>query len=287
MNSKISLILISHKSKELVLKYINNIYNKISIIIIDNSYDLSLEKEIKKNYPNILFKFMDNNGYGAAINYGSKFVKTEYFIISNPDISGINYDNLKIFYKNAIKLKNKFSVLGPRFINADPKSIKQSDLKIEIAEMRYLSGACMFFNKSNFDLMGGFDENIFLYFDENDFCKRSIKFDKNYQLNMIRVFHDAGNSVISLTSDEKNDQDNLRNWHFIWSKFYYFRKHYGYIMALIIFFPIIIRTIFRIILYKFKNDNKNLSKYKTRWSGLINSIKNKKSFMRIQRVFKN
>ena len=148
--------------------------------------------------------------------------------------------------------------------------------------MRYLSGACMFFNKSNFDLMGGFDENIFLYFDENDFCKRSIKFDKNYQLNMIRVFHDAGNSVISLTSDEKNDQDNLRNWHFIWSKFYYYRKHYGYIMALIIFFPIIIRTIFRIILYKFKNDNKNLSKYKTRWSGLINSIKNKKSFMRIQ-----
>ena len=48
MNSKISLILISHKSKELVLKYINNIYNKVSIIIIDNSHDIKLEEDIKK-----------------------------------------------------------------------------------------------------------------------------------------------------------------------------------------------------------------------------------------------
>ena len=136
-------------------------------------------------------------------------------------------------------------------------------------------------DKKNFDLLGGFDENIFLYFDENDFCKRTTKFYKNYQLNRIKLYHDAGNSVTTNNDDEKNIHDNLRNWHFIWSKFYYFRKHYGFILAFIIFIPIILRTTFRINFYKFKNDNKNVTKYKTRLSGLINSILNKKSFKRI------
>jgi len=281
MISKISLILISHKSKSLVLKYVKNIYNKLNIIIIDNSNDFSLEEEIKKNYPNILFKFMVNNGYGAAINFGSQFVKTKYFIVSNPDVLGLDNNKLETFYKFAIKLNDKFSVLGPRFVDADPKSINQSDINKEVAEMRFLSGACMFFNKKNFDKLGGFDENIFLYFDENDFCKRSIKFHKNYQLNKIKVYHDAGNSVETQDNDEKKNHDNLRNWHFIWSKFYYFRKHYGYVIALIIFIPLIIRTIFKINFYKLKNDEKNVIKYETRYSGLINSIKNKKSFMRI------
>jgi len=281
MNSKITLILISHKSKELILNYIKNIYNSVNVIIIDNSNDISLENEIKNKYPNVLLKFMNNNGYGAAINFGSKFVKTKYFIVSNPDVSGLNNDNLEIFNQFAIKINDKFSVLGPRFVNADPKSINQSDANKEIAEMRFLSGACMFFNKKNFDLIGGFDENIFLYFDENDFCKRSIKFFKNYQLNNIKVYHNAGNSVITKSENEKNDHNNLRNWHFIWSKFYYFRKHYGYIIALIVFIPILIRTVFRINFYKLKDDNKNVIKYKTRLSGLINSILNKKSFKRI------
>ena len=281
MKSKISLILISHKSKKLILKYIKNIYSKLNIIIVDNSKDFSLKKEIKKNYPNITFKFMNNNGYGAAINYGSKFVKTKYFIISNPDLSGLNNNNIEIFYQTAIKLNDKFSVLGPRFVNANPKSIKQSDIGIDISEMRFLSGACMFFSKKNFDLIGGFDENIFLYFDENDFCKRSIKFFKNYQLNKIKVYHDAGNSVVTQNNREKIDHENLRNWHFVWSKFYYLRKHYGYIPALIIFFPIIVRTVFRINFYKLKKDNKKVIKYQSRWSGLISSLLNKKSFKRI------
>ena len=56
MISNISLILISHKSKRLVLNYVKNIYNKLNIIIVENSNDFSLEEEIKKNYPNILFK---------------------------------------------------------------------------------------------------------------------------------------------------------------------------------------------------------------------------------------
>ena len=104
MNKDTNIVLISHKSKDLILKFIKEIYNKFEIIIIDNSKDKELEKEIKQNYSKITIKFVENNGYGAAINYGSKLVKTNYFLISNPDIEGINEKNITKFLVSA---KNK------------------------------------------------------------------------------------------------------------------------------------------------------------------------------------
>ena len=107
-----------------------------------------LEDVLKKNYPNILFKFMDNNGYGAAINFGSKFVQTKYFIVSNPDVSGLDNDNIEIFHQFAFKINDKFSVLGPRFVNADPKSINQIDSlkkifgKMKFKNSEYLAKKC-------------------------------------------------------------------------------------------------------------------------------------------------
>ena len=280
MNKDTTIVLISHKSKDLILKFIKEIYNKFEIIIIDNSKDKELEKEIKQNYSKITIKFVENNGYGAAINYGSKLVKTNYFLISNPDIEGINEKNITKFLVSAKKLNDKFSSLGPRYINADPKSHVQSDLNKEIAEMKFISGACMFFKKESFKILGGFDENFFLYFEESDFCIRSYKKNKNYQINTIKIKHNVGTSVVSKNIIEKKKIENLYTWHFIWSKFYYHKKHYSYLGALIYFSPIIIRIIFRIGYYSFKKDIKKIEKYKIRWSGLMNSIRGNKSYKR-------
>ncbi len=281
MDNNVTVILISHRSKELVLKFIENIYNKFEIVIIDNSNDKELENELLINYPKINFKIIDNYGYGAAINYGSKLVKTKYFLVSNPDIIGINEQKINQFLEAAIQLNNKFSVLGPRFLNTNPKSHKQSSDIHDIAEMQFLSGACMFFNKKNFDLVGGFDENFFLYFEENDFCYRSHRINKNYQINYIKIKHDVGKSVEINDLKEELNLKNLRSWHFIWSKFYYFKKHYSFLFAIIYFIPIIIRIKFRIIFYSIKKETSKVEKYKIRWSGLKNSILNKKSFKRI------
>tara|TARA_B100000787_G_scaffold168249_1_gene156655 strand:+ start:63 stop:905 length:843 start_codon:yes stop_codon:yes gene_type:complete len=280
MNKDTTIVLISHKSKDLILKFIKEIYNKFEIIIIDNSKDKELEKEIKQNYSKITIKFVENNGYGAAINYGSKLVKTNYFLISNPDIEGINEKNITKFLVSAKKLNDKFSSLGPRYINADPKSHVQSDSNKEIAEMKFISGACMFFKKESFKILGGFDENFFLYFEESDFCLRSYKKNKNYQINTIKIKHNVGTSVVSKNIIEKKKIENLYTWHFIWSKFYYHKKHYSYLGALIYFSPIIIRIIFRIVYYSFKKDIKKIEKYKIRWSGLMNSIRGNKSYKR-------
>ena len=281
MKQEVTLMILSHKSKNLVLNFIKDLYKKINILIIDNSDDLELKKIINNNYPGVDMHITDNNGYGAAINFGSQFIKTKYFLISNPDIVSLSFDKIIEFVKAAKFLDNKFSVLGPRYLNANPKSCKQSFDNNSIATMRYLNGACMFFYKKNFDKLGGFDENIFLYFEENDFCKRSKKQHKNYQINNIKIEHNNGTSVETNNQEEKIKQSNLRIWHFIWSKFYFHKKHYGFLFSIIYFIPIIIRTNLKIILCKIKSDKINLSKYKIRKSGLYSSILGKKSFYRI------
>ena len=281
MNEDVTIIILTHKSKKLVLDYIKNLYQKFKIIIIDNSNDLNLKSIITKSYPGIDIHLIPNNGYGNQINYGSKLVTTEYFLISNPDLTGIDELSIFNFVKAAKHLNNKFSTLGPRFLNTNPKSHKQSINNGTITEMKFISGACMFFNKNNFDNLNGFDENIFLYFEENDFCLRSFKINKNYQINNVLVEHDVGTSVEIKNNQEKIDQINFRTWHFIWSKFYYFKKHYGFFFAFIYFVPIFIRINYRVILYKLKNDKINYDKYKARRSGLYASILNQKSSKRI------
>ena len=101
MNYEVTIVILSHKSKDLVINFINRIYDKFKIIIIDNSNDLELKKEIEKNYSNIVFKFVINNGYGAAINFASTLVNTKYFLINNPDIKGINEKNILKFLQVA------------------------------------------------------------------------------------------------------------------------------------------------------------------------------------------
>jgi GT2 family glycosyltransferase len=281
LNSDITLILLSHKSRKLVLDYIQNIYGNFKIIIIDNSNDIHLKNFIENNYPLIDIYLINNNGYGNAANYGSRLVNTEYFLISNPDVKGINDKSLIEFVKVARKLNNKFSTLGPRYLNVKPKTHKQTFNNNYIAEIKFISGACMFFKKKNFEYLNGFDENFFLYFEENDYCKRGYKINKNYQLNHIKVEHNAGTSVEIYNEEDEVNQKKLRTWHFIWSKFYYYRKHYGFMLAIIFFIPIIIRINFKLILYYLIKDKKNLIKYKIRKSGLYNSILGKKSFYRI------
>jgi N-acetylglucosaminyl-diphospho-decaprenol L-rhamnosyltransferase len=278
----ITIVLIAHKSKKIVLDFINNLSKDIKILVIDNSNDLDLKNEINKK-ENVKIKFMNNNGYGSAINYARTYIGTKYFFIFSPDVKNIDDKFIEIFVDKLKEIKT-FGALGPRFLNVTEKSHNQSNIKKEIGEIASISGAAMFFETNIFDKIGGFDENFFLYFEETDYCKRAQKMGyKIYQINSIKVVHPKGkNSGVVKTKNlnEVKDLEKLYTWHFMWSKFYYYRKHYGLILTLIFFTPIILRIKCRIIFYTLKRDKKNIDKYKTRWSGLINSINRKKSYLR-------
>ena len=283
MNNKITIVLISHKSRELILKFINNLSKNIQILVIENSSDFDLEKDIKQ-YKNVEIKFMKNNGYGCAINYARSYILTKYFFVFSPDIKNVDDKLINIFVEKAQIIKS-FGALGPRFLNVTEKSHKQSNIKEEIGEINSISGSAMCFDKSVFDAIGGFDENIFLYFEETDYCKRAKKMGyKMYQINKMSVDHTRGANegvVKTENTNEVKKLEKLYSWHFIWSKYYLLVKHHGKLFSLLYFMPILIRILFRINLYKFKKDIDKKEKYQARLNGLISSIRGLKSFKRL------
>ena len=142
----------------------------------------------------------------------------------------------------------------------------------------------MFFNKKIFNKNKGFDKNIFLYWEETDYSKRASKNGyKAYQLNIVKVKHETCKAVKTSNLKDITKLANLYTWHFIWSKFYYFDKHYGKLLSLIYFIPILIRILFRMTVYKLVKSNK-FTKYYCRWDGLKSSILNKKSLMRLDKT---
>ena len=286
MNKDISILVLSHKSKNLVINLIKKLCNKFPIIVVDNSDDLELERKLNTEYPSVIYHSIDNNGYGAAINFGSNFIKTKYFLILNPDIEDIDEKKIIYFEKAASKLNDEFSVLGPRYTNLDIKSIKQSNENIEIANWKFISGACMFIKNETFRLLSGFDENFFLYFEESDYCLRAYKINKNYQINNIKIKHNVGTSVSTISVAEKEKLNNLYNWHFTWSKFYYFKKHYSYFYALKKTFPNLRRALIcyflNLIIFTKKNSYQKRLLALNELKGIIASATLRKSSYRVR-----
>ena len=73
-----------------------------------------------------------------------------------------------------------------------------------------------------------------------------------------------------------------RNWHWMWSKFYFNKKHYSYSKAILIGLPTLINSMIKLFYY-FVTHNKFKKKiYTMRFLGLINSMFGKKSWYRPQ-----
>ena len=274
-----TIILISYKSEKLILNFIKKLPKLIPIIIIDNSNSFLLEDVIKKEYSNLEVFVKNNDGVSSALNYAVEKIKTKYFLQISPDID-FDYKDIWVYLDFAKKLNNKFAAIGPRFLDIKKKSHKQISESVDYDSIDSIHGSCMFINKECFNKIGRFDENYFLYFEETDYCYRGKKIGyKSYQINQSKV-ETLGRSVKFENIDEEKKVSKVLIWHFIWSKFYYYKKRYGKIISIILFIPIIFRTILKIYLNKLINNQEDIEKYKTRMDGIMTSIKGKKSSLR-------
>ena len=167
MHKSITIVIPSYKSKKLVLLHLKNLSKKFRILIIENSQDKILKSVVDKKYKNTKVYLKKNIGYGRAINFASRLVKTKYFFVMNPDTK-IYKNTIRNLYK-ACKIKKEFGMLSPHNITENNKREKNQLL----IEKKMLNGAAMFFDKKIFNKIGGFDEKIFLYYEENDFFRKS------------------------------------------------------------------------------------------------------------------
>ena len=86
-----------------------------------------------------------------------------------------------------------------------------------------LVGACMMFRREAFEVLGGFDERFFLYFEEVDLCKRTQEAGwQVWYVHTSRLLHEGHQSVIR----EYGSIDPLILVYFA-SAEKYFKKHHG------------------------------------------------------------
>ena len=85
------------------------------------------------------------------------------------------------------------------------------------------------------------------------------------------------------STDSTNEIDliKLRNWHYMWSYFYYHKKNEGYFIALRVSFGKLIRSFFKLVLFTLIFNKIKRINYLYRFLGLLNSMIGKKSFFRI------
>ena len=272
----LTVIITSFHSRNKIFDCINSIEKNIKVIVIENSNDQILKKEIQSNYQNVeCILSKENLGYGAGNNLGLSMVKTSYALILNPDVTLINGAISKFFL--AIKNLKDFGVIAPVSYN---EKYNNFDIAVdkEIKEVDNVKGFAMFLNMKNLKKINFFDDNFFLYFEEIDLCRRLKK-------NNIKIFIDPTIEVNHLGGTSHNSviekpMELSRNWHWMWSTFYFHKKHYGYLSAIIKILPKLFSSFFKFIIFFITFQKSKSEIYKHRLLGIINSILLRKSFFR-------
>ena len=285
---KITTLIISYKSLEKLNKCIETIGPNIEIIVIENSNKKEIKDYVEKNHQNCKIVLNNSNlGYSKASNIGFKLVQTDYALLLNTDII-IQESQIKQIEKIANELGGDFTLASPISddlidFNKNNKLDKFFDKENPVfdsnkkfTKVDLVKGCSLLVNLKKFKNEKIFDDNYFFFFEEIDLCRKiKEKNEKIYVFNQIKIEHKSSQSL-----DQKyyTAYHNFRHWNYFWSRFYYFKKHYGFMYSLLKHFGKLTRFGVNMIRYYFISEIK-FKKNKYRFFGLLLSIMGKEASM--------
>lgn len=283
----ISAIIINYNSQTYTKDCIESIVAKTSsllkfeIIVVDNCSEIADYLELKKycdssTFPHLkLVRSIINTGFGGGNMTGVQHATGNFLAFVNNDTQFIN-DCFSIL-KNAIENDKSIGIVGGQSFTKNGKRMKSFDhfasLKRQLLgrdfleqinskvypkrkleynaplKVNYVQGSFMFVKSEDFYNIGGFDTNIFLYYEESDLSMRLAKMGKScYLIPEAQYIHHHGVSTPK-TNEIKTE---LKI-----SLLYVIRKHYGYVDYLILLNYFRILFFFKMILkpkyyYQFK-----------------------------------
>ena len=265
---------------------IRSIAKDIKIIVVENSDNYQFKEELESMYVNVSCVLtLKNLGMGAGNNIGIKKAKTDYVMILNPDVI-LETSTINELIIASQKIVN-FAILAP--ISSDTnypnyKLLSNKKIKINnesLFKVKSVDGFAMLFNKKQLDvvlLKNYFDENFFMYLENDDLCKRIRQINENiFIVTNSKIKHLGGKGV---NEKYKDEIELSRNWHWIWSKFYFNKKHFGYSIAFLDGFPKFIASVTKYFFYLLTKNKIKKKIYLNRASGFLNGVKNKPSWYR-------
>lgn len=275
----ITIVIASFKSEQRIKRCLNSIDRQCNVINVENSNNQEHKKNIEQEFNNVKCILAGENlGYGKANNIGLKEVKTKYALILNPDAELFS-NTIKNFLTVA-QQDPDFAIIGPNIkedkrVEEERKFSHPTSLNVRLTKS--VKGYAMFLNLSQFNEVGFFDENFFIYLEEIDLCNRLLKKNKKiYWCPNILIYHEGGHSHDSTVNAE---MELSRNWHWMWSTFNYHKKYKGFFVSFFIILPKMSSAIVKVLVYSLIfNEKKKI--YYQRLSGLINAIIGKRSWYR-------
>lgn len=175
-----------------------------------------------------------NEGYGRANNMGARATTSEFLLVVNPDVvlepgavaalvdAARRYPEAGFFAPRIVEPSGRVffqprSLLSPYLPNPGGRlAIPEGDACVPFA-----SGACFLVRRDLFLRLGGFDEEIFLFYEDDDLCRRIA--DASPALVYVpsaTVRHGRGRSTAP-----KPGRVFQSRWHQAWSRAYVSRKY--------------------------------------------------------------
>ena len=175
-----------------------------------------------------------NEGYGRANNIGARAADSEFALIVNPDCvvdrgavaalvdAARRYPDAALFAPQIVEPSGRV-FYQPRSLLATSLTNPGGKLVLPEGEAcaPFFSGACFLIRRDVFLRLGGFDQNIFLFYEDDDLCRRIA--DSGAALIYVPqalVRHGRGRS-----SGEKPGRIFASRWHQAWSRAYVSRKY--------------------------------------------------------------
>lgn len=260
MTHDIAIIMINYNSSEFTTKCVASVLKhthtslRYQLIIVDNASEEQDFESLKSSITSLglenvaCHRSRFNTGFGGGNMHGVQFAKANYYLFLNNDTLMVGdpikrcFDFMEAHPKVALcgpKIENEhgeaqlgfdyftsFSreVFGKKFVELVYGKPNRRKTYTEPLAVDYVNGSFMFFRSRDFDDIGGFDTNMFLYFEESDICYRLKKKGKStYYLPNTSYIHYQGQSI------NKTKMPMAIKMELKTSMFYVIRKNRGYL----------------------------------------------------------
>jgi len=232
MSDRVAIISVTHNSAGVIGSMLESVPPGAIKIVVDNhSNDNSIE--IATELGAEVVELEQNLGFGKACNLGAAKAPVDYLLFLNPDT---------VLARDAINILLQCMDNYPGSAAANPKIIKSNgkpDFKRRsvllprskwhsrgwpdnTCEVNVLLGAAMFIRRDAFESVGGFDENIFLYHEDDDL---SLRLKEHY--GSLLFIKDATVTHLQGRSSERSDSvAGWKSYHQARSRVYTLLKHH-------------------------------------------------------------
>jgi GT2 family glycosyltransferase len=181
---QVTVVTVSFNSEAVLPSMLSSIPPGTPVVIVDNaSRDQARLHQLADQHSARLVALDRNLGFGVACNAGADLAATEFLLFLNPD--AILRPGAIGALLDAARRHPEASAFNPRITHEDgslhfkrrsnllPRGewLSRKGLAQE-GELPVLVGSAIFVSKRNFDQVGGFDPNIFLYYEDDDLSLR-------------------------------------------------------------------------------------------------------------------